>query len=172
MSGAGGPLGTSLSHIDSPATIPDNEEEVLGACVAASPICSPAFGFGELYNPVMLKIECEGLTIAEVKELQQFLRRHEGVESVQLDLKLEGIQRRSGLGWVAPEQVWLIVKIASTSAAVGVVAGSMVKGAAEDAGKDLYKVIKDWLSKKSNPEGQVTLYDANGKLIEKIRRGR
>ena len=120
----------------------------------------------------MLKIECEGLTFAEVKELQRCLRTHESVESVQLDLKLEGIQRRSGFGGVAPEQVWLIVKVAATSGAVGVTVGSAVKGVAEEAGKDLYKLIKEWFGKKGNPEGQVTLYGADGRLIEKIRRGR
>jgi len=116
----------------------------------------------------MLKIECEGLTFAEVKELQHCLRTHERVESVQLDLKLEGIQKRSGFGGVAPEQVWLIIKVAATSGVVAGIVGNAVKGAAEEAGKDLYKVIKEWLSKK-NPEGQVTLYGADGRLIEKIR---
>jgi hypothetical protein len=120
----------------------------------------------------MLKIECEGLTFAEVKELQRCLRTHEGVESVQLDLKLEGFQRRSGFGGATPEQVWLIVKVAATSGAVAGVVGTAVKGAAEEAGKDLYNFVKGWLSKSGNPEGQLTLYDANGRLIEKIRKSK
>ncbi len=120
----------------------------------------------------MLKIECEGLTFAEVKELQHCLKTHESVESVQLDLKMEGIQRRSGFGGAAPEQVWLIVKVAATSGAVAGIVGTALKGAAEEAGKDLYKVIREWLNKKGNPEGQATLYGADGRLIEKIRRGR
>lgn len=125
-----------------------------------------------LYNPAMLKIVCEGLTFTEVKELQHCLRTHEGVESVELDLKLEGIQRRSGLGWITPEQVWLIVKVAATSGAAAGLVGSAIKGAAEDAGKDIYKTVREWFSKRGNLEGQVTLYDANGRLIEKIRKGR
>ncbi len=119
----------------------------------------------------MLKIKCEGLSFAEVKELQHCLRVHEGVESVQLDLKLEGIQRRSGLGGGTPEQVWLIVKVAASTGAVAGVIGSAVKGAADEAGKDLYRLVKEWLSKKGNHGAQVSLYDANGRLIEKVRKG-
>ena len=113
-----------------------------------------------LYNPAMLKIVCEGLSFAEVKELQHCLRVHEGVESVQLDLKLEGIQR----------QVWLIVKVAASTGAVAGIVGSAVKGAADEAGKDLYRLVKEWLSKKGNHEAQVSLNDANGRLIEKVRK--
>jgi hypothetical protein len=123
-----------------------------------------------LYNPAMLKIVCEGLSFAEVKELQHCLRVHEGVESVQLDLKLEGIQRRSGLGGGTPEQVWLIVKVAASTGAVAGIVGSAVKGAADEAGKDLYRLVKEWLSKKGNHEAQVSLNDANGRLIEKVRK--
>jgi hypothetical protein len=45
-----------------------------------------------------------------------------------------------------------------------------VKGAADEAGKDLYRLVKEWLSKKGNHEAQVSLNDANGRLIEKVRK--
>lgn len=123
----------------------------------------------------MLKIECKGMTPAEVKELRAYLKAQSGVEDVQLEIKLEGIQRRSGYGGTAPEEIWLLVKVAATSSVLGGVVGAAVSGAAGEAGKDLYKVVKEWLAGKFPRNGDsigLTLYGADGRPIEKIHRGR
>lgn len=122
------------------------------------------------YNPAMMKIECKGMTPAEVKELRAYLKAQTGVEDVQLEIKLEGIQRRSGYGVTAPEEIWLLVKVAATSSVFGGVVGAAVSGAAGEAGKDLYRVIKDWLRKKNIPQAQATLYGADGNPIENANR--
>lgn len=110
------------------------------------------------------------MTPAEVKELRAYLKVQSGVEAVQLEIKLEGIQRRSGYGGTAPEEIWLLVKVAATSSVLGGVVGAAVSGAAGEAGKDLYRLVKEWLRKKNNPEAQASLYGPDGRLINNSRR--
>ncbi len=119
----------------------------------------------------MLKIHCSDLTIGECKELRALISKQDGIAVVDMQPDLSGIQHRS-LSYIGGDipQFWPIVApLAGTGGTAVVAAG---KSFLEEAGKDAYKVLKEWLSKRHNLEVQVTLYDANNRVLEKIGKGR
>lgn len=118
----------------------------------------------------MLRIHCSGLTNGEVKELQSLIQTQSGVDVVQYQPDLSGIQRRSmPMAFVLPE-FWILVKMAAPAvSAVAVIAG---KAMLEEASKDVYKKTKEWVNQKFSGNTarniEVKLYGPNDRLIEKI----
>jgi hypothetical protein len=119
----------------------------------------------------MLKVYSRGLTIGECRELQAVLKERGYALDLQSDLS--GLQYRSGVANSIP-QFWLLITLVGT--AVGTSVAVAGKAALDEAGKDAYRLVKEWLSKRFRPEDngsiEVTIYGADGRPIDKLRRGR
>ena len=121
----------------------------------------------------MLRIECTGLTPREGKELAEHLRQVSGVDDIQLDLNLKGVMQTRSVQASMP-QFYLLVRAAAAGAGAGVaiVAG---KTFTEELSKDIYKAIKQWMTRftdMSVVEVEVKLYGPDDRLIDKSKKTR
>jgi len=123
---------------------------------------------------ILSKIECEGLTLKEAKELQTQLIQLPGIGSVQLEnIEKDAVLTRDSVQAATPH-INLLLKLAE----VGV--GALATGALSEAGKDLYKqvgvdavdALGRWLKGKFRGETgipvQVKLYGPDGELIKML----
>src|SRR5580658_7111953 len=109
----------------------------------------------------MLKIDCSGLAPKECVELRTVLSEQKG-----LDVKLVGDEagRAENRGFpvfrAGLPHFWLLVTTAAAASPVATAGKAFL----DEAAKDAYKTLKDWMAKKFPKSGdsiKVTLYDAN-----------
>lgn len=126
----------------------------------------------------MLRLECTGLTLKEVRDLQEHLRQTPGVDEVELGFE-DSLE--PGVLYASIPSFHLLVHAAACG--VGVAAGGLViaagKGASEEVGKALGKAVSaavgEWMGRfsgKSKVEAEVTLYGPDGKPFRSIKNAR
>lgn len=118
------------------------------------------------YNAGMLRIECTGLTLREGKELEERVRQVPGVGGIELDLNIKGVPQTRSVQAAIPH-FYLFIRAAAVGFGGGValVAGKTVT---QELTKDIYKALKQWMTRfsdKSVVEVEVKLYGPDNRLI-------